>query len=469
MSKKKCNASEGVGDVETIDSVDRRLLEEINILKLEGSIFCFDPREAKRRTGKLEFDDIRKGAPDKKVQLLIDPAYGQPSVLAYKVLQAIFYKIGEEGVTFTEDGRALYADRVAFTQRELARLAGRKGWGRATSIQLNDAVMQLQRTSVIASFFDKQSGRWGYGTMVIVPDALFSCRGDSISECLITLSPRIVDSLNRRHIATFNLIRLNGLSPIGLALYKQVFYNFSLLHDGKRAPSTIRFKKDYEAICNEWLGRLKVLKHRAHIVKDQLGRHFDDLQVRRLVRKWEIEKNKEGTGFNITFWPGEAFFHDYELYYRERQRPRLKHLPSPELQAVQKPLELVARFHQALGHKRTIFQDSETGYARELAERHSEHDVHDLIDYGLRKAADKGIKLAVFGGLKMFYEDWCTDHARRAQREGEKARISACPYCLESGMLELREQHSHHHFVHACPHEPQAVEELVAKLGAERL
>ena len=40
--------------------LDRRLMEEINILKLEGSLFCFDPKEAKRRGGKLTLSDARK-------------------------------------------------------------------------------------------------------------------------------------------------------------------------------------------------------------------------------------------------------------------------------------------------------------------------------------------------------------------------------------------------------------------------
>ena len=61
--------------------LDRRLIEEINILKLEGSLFCFDPKEAKRRRGKLTLSDARK----QPVTININPEFGQPSVLAYKV------------------------------------------------------------------------------------------------------------------------------------------------------------------------------------------------------------------------------------------------------------------------------------------------------------------------------------------------------------------------------------------------
>ena len=70
-------------------------LEEINILKLEGSLFCFDPKEAKRRSGKFTLADARK----QPVTILIHSAFGQPSVLSYKVLQASFLKLMETGCT----------------------------------------------------------------------------------------------------------------------------------------------------------------------------------------------------------------------------------------------------------------------------------------------------------------------------------------------------------------------------------
>src|SRR5215208_6025345 len=111
--------------------LDQRLKQEINILKLEGSLFCFDPKEAKRRRGKLTLSDARK----RPVTVDINPNYGQPSVLAYKVLQAIFLKIAETGCSLEEDDRCLYNDSVSFSARELALITGRS-WGGRTSRQL---------------------------------------------------------------------------------------------------------------------------------------------------------------------------------------------------------------------------------------------------------------------------------------------------------------------------------------------
>ena len=44
------------------------------------------------------------------------------------------------------------------------------------------------------------------------------------------------------------------LEPIGMALYKRLFYHFSNLYHPRRSRDDLRFEKDYEDICNEWLG-----------------------------------------------------------------------------------------------------------------------------------------------------------------------------------------------------------------------
>jgi hypothetical protein len=109
-----------------------RLMEEINILRLEGSLFCFDPREAKRRKGVLTFREL------KEHPVKIEPQnYGQPSVLAYRVLQAIFQKMTEEGYP--------YPSAVSFSQREIARLIGRSAFGGNQSAQIYKAIMQLHK------------------------------------------------------------------------------------------------------------------------------------------------------------------------------------------------------------------------------------------------------------------------------------------------------------------------------------
>jgi hypothetical protein len=112
-----------------------RLFNEANLLRLEGRLFCFDPKEAGRReSGTYTIEE----AVQQPVIIKPDPEFGYPSPLAYKVLQAISKKLTEEGFPVSES--------VSFSQRELARLIGRSSFGGAQSKELYRAVMQLHTT-----------------------------------------------------------------------------------------------------------------------------------------------------------------------------------------------------------------------------------------------------------------------------------------------------------------------------------
>jgi hypothetical protein len=445
--------------------LDRRLVEEINILKLEGSLFCFDPKKAKRRNGKLTLADTRK----QPVTIDINPKYGQPSVLAYKVLQAIFLKVAETGCSLTEDGRCLYDETVSFSARELAALTGRV-WSGRTSDELHQAIMQLRRTSIAASFYDKETNDWATADFEVLITAYFAGRGQTISRCVVQLHPKIVASINRRHVATFNLARLRSLDTIGLVLYKRIFFHFSnLMHERKREAS-LRFTKDYEAICAEWLGGLKPLRYKSDILKDQFGRHFAALKATGLIgRNPTLEKNKAGTGFNVTFHPGPGFFEDYQAYYLDKKPARLTMRTVAELQEV-KTLELVAYFHRKLGRlERTHFRDHETAYADELLAKHSEEEVRDLIDFAVAAAPRTDWNPLFFGSLKTFVGEWSACTARRKKRERWEAAVKACPHCSKDGMLELRKQGTGYLLVHECPHKLEQIARIEEGLNAYRV
>jgi hypothetical protein len=458
MNDKRTTRRRGSGE----DELDRRLMEEINLLRLEGTLFCFDPREAKRRRGTLTLADARK----QPVSVHIHPEFGQPSVLAYKVLQAIFLKLAEQGCVPTEDGRCLYHDTVSFSQRELAYLVGRT-WSGRTSQQLYEAVMQLQRTLIIAHLYDKQSDQWALATFYVTPSALFAGRGETITRCMVRLAPEVMASLNRRHVAFFNLRRLSSLETIGLVLYKRVFFHLSnLMHEGKRRGA-LRYTKDYEAICREWLGGLKALRHRSKILQEQLGRHLEELIETGLIRRYALEKNVGGTGFNLTFYPGQGFFEDYEHYYQGAPKPR-RLAAVAELEEV-KALELVAHFHRALGHSQTRFEEHETAYADELLTTYSDTEIRDLIAYAVERARESKFDMLYFGALKRYAEAWRDNAARRKARVQAAEAVASCPFCNEAGYLELKEHATNRILVHPCPHQLTQVTAIEEKFDAYRV
>jgi hypothetical protein len=454
---------EGGMQVETTTREFDRLMQEINLLKLEGALFCFDPREAKRRRDVLTFFDARK----KPISIELHPKYGQPSVLAFKVLQAIFLKFDEQGCVPSEDGRCLYNDTVSFTQRELAALTDRT-WSGRTSKQLFEAVMQLHSTKIIASLKNKDADEWQLASFIVITSALFAGRGNTLTRCAVRIAPEIMAGLNKRYVAFFNLNRLQQLDTLGLVLYKHVFFNLSKrMYQRKRSSAPLSCWKDYATICSEWLGGLKVQRYRADITK-QLGRHLDGLIATGLLNRYTIEKNAAGDGFNITFYAGKGFFDDYDAYYVHGRKPR-QIAPTASLEGVQ-ALELVQHFHRMLGRTdERVFGDQERAYAEELLGRFTPAEVRDLIAFTVEKGEPDKHPMRIFNVIKVYLDRWAADQTRRKRHVRQLTAMKACTLCNESGMLELKEHGTSRYVAHPCPHQIEQVSKIEERLRAYRV
>jgi hypothetical protein len=331
MNKNK-NLREG-GMEEKRPSALERLREEITVLRIEGTLFCFDPKEAKRRRGTITNMLRDADGTERPVSIKIDADYGQPSVLAYKVAQAIFLKLTAAGEPYT--------GIVAFTQRELARLVGR-AWGTSASQQLYLAMMQLQSTWIICSIFNKETKERLELKFTFLPTTMFSSKDTSITECVVQIHDAIVASLNRNHAIWLNYNRLRTLDTIAMVFYKRLFFHFSNTYRTTTARSSFKFEKDYEDICREWLGGLKPEKYKSRIEK-QLGKHLTSVQETGLISRFSIVARTRGTGFKIIFYPGQSFYDDYQEFYL-RLPKRAVARPERTLSSSH-PLQLVAYFH----------------------------------------------------------------------------------------------------------------------------
>ena len=273
-----------------------RLFYEINLLRLEGHIFCFNPKAASRRTGGYTLSDQLK----RPITVVTHREYGYPSVLAYKVLQAIMKKLSDCGEP--------YPEFVALSKRELARMTGRKyGSGRDLE-QLHKALMQLRTCQITCSLKDKPTNRWATATFTILHDLYLSGKGPELDRCLIYINPRIVKSLGSRHYACLNAERMAGLEPLQLALFKRVFYHFSNLYQGNQRTPPLTFRKDYAELCRSWLGGLTPLRYLSKIKNEQLGAHLEALRRCGLLRSYAIERNAARDGFNIAFVAGDGSY-----------------------------------------------------------------------------------------------------------------------------------------------------------------
>jgi hypothetical protein len=405
-----------------------RLREEITVLRIEGTLFCFDPKEAKRRRGIITNTLRDADGTERPVSVHIHPDFGQPSVLAYKIAQAIFLKLTEAGEP--------YSGTVAFTQRELARLVGREAWGGSASAQLYHAMMQLRKSGIRCSIRNKETKEYLELDFEFLSTALFSGKGKSINECVVQVHEVIVASLNRNHAVWLNYNRLRTLDTIGMVFYKRLFFHFSNTYRVNTTRSTFKLEKDYEDICREWLGGLKPEKYKSRIEK-QLGKYLESVKATGLLSRFEIATRVRGNGFKIVFYPGDGFYQDYTDFYL-KQPKRTAELPERTASNPQ-PLQLVSYFHKLLGRDHNSFTAKEREQAAELIKRYGYEKGRSFIEYVVSEAAKTNYQMKFLGAALDFQGRW---EANRQKAE--------CPICNGQGVIQVSDEHGAR--VRVCSH-----------------
>ena len=364
---------------------DARLFNEFNLLRLEGFYFCLDPKEAARRTNlKYEFFEIirrpKTEIEKRPVVIVPNPRYGYPSIFAFKVLQAIMLKLSWFSYPMP--------DTVQFTQRELARLVGRNSFGGGNQEEFYNAIRQLRTTEAAYWYYNKETDEWSNRNIQILDTDIWSGRENQITRCSVKVHHSIIESLNNRHAMCINYARMENLSPVGIALFKRIFFHFSNLYSLKRTKN-FTYTKSYASVCTTWLGGLKVLPYKSVILKDQLGKHLDLLKQTTLIKDFAIEKNAKGDGFNLVFTPGTGFFEDYDRFYLKHMEIDQEYHKAEERKQHELPLRLVEKFYQNLYHQGDlsgiVILDKEIEYAKKLLETYSPEEVSDLILYTLMR------------------------------------------------------------------------------------
>jgi hypothetical protein len=386
------------------------------LLRLEGYYFCLDPKDALRRTNeKYEFFQIirrRKTEIEKRPVIIIpNPNFGYPSILAYKVLQAIMFKLS----WFSYPA----PDTVHFTQRELARLVGRSSFGGSDQQDFYNAIQQLRSTRVSYWHYNKQTDEWANHNIQILDTDIWSGREHQITRCAVQLHPSIIESLNNRHAMCLNYARMEQLAPIGVALFKRFFFHFSNLYSLKRTKN-FEYTKSYASVCTTWLGGLKVLRYKSDILRDQLGRHLDALKQTTLIKDFAIEKNTRGDGFNLVVSPSDGFFEDYERFYLKHLEIDQEYHKAEERKRQEQPLRLVENFYKNLYHRGDlsgmVILDKDIELAKTLLETYTPEEVSDLIFYTIDAASRKKLEIRSFGGVKIFMPAWLDEKSTRAKR-----------------------------------------------------
>jgi hypothetical protein len=277
----------------------------------------------------------------------------------------------------------------------------------------------------------KETDTWAAADFQILDAAIFSGKAKRVTQCCVRLNDFIVKSLNSRYTICLNYTRLQALEPIGIALYKHLFYHFSNIYSGRKHQN-FSYNKNYADICNVWLGGLKVLPFRSKILQEQLGRHLEGLKAIKLIRDYTLEKNAKGDGFTLELSPGSGFFEDFEHFYKH---PLNKSMQSHEIvddRKLQEPLAVVHYFYSKLypdqHSTRSIYSDKEADFAKSLLETYTEVEIGDLVDFTIEEAGKSQFQIKTFGGIRGFIAPWLAARearaaaAARAAEEAQKAR-----------------------------------------------
>lgn len=444
-------------------------LEEINVVRLEGRYFSFDKHEAKKRTGIYEYHDGNRG-----IVIETNPRYGQPSILAYKILQAIFRKITLEGKP--------YPDVVAFSYSELARMVGRDIMGGRDSKELLAAIRQLQDTKIEIYLYDEKNGKKQQFTkrrFALINSTGIIGEGNisspHLKAAVLTVEPLIMDSMRRGHFAIFNWGRLATLEPVASAMYKRLYLHLSNLYENKHNRDSLRFEKLYVDICAEWLGGFKPEKYKSRIMQ-QLGHYFEALQQSGLIRSVAVERTADDKGFKLVFKPGKAFFFDYDHFYRKSAVRQLQFQDASDRAQLKTPYTCVRLFYQLTlkAENKTldemVFPEKDMTLAKQLIDQLGEDAVRDLIKFAAQEAPKTSFQMQTLGAIKQYLPAWQADRDQRTRRlaaqkeEDSKRRHER----FEQDYEQFKRQRAIEYFEKCSPEELEEIHRLVdEKIAAE--
>jgi hypothetical protein len=408
--------SKKTSEVSTTAIRDDKLYIENTVLRISGALFCHDPKRASSRSAEIEIN-ADKG--EKRIVIRPDPKLGQPGQLAHKIFVALIKKHSDYGRPVRRE--------ISFTRRELGRLIGRKGWGGEDSEQLSRALHEIHHTFVTAHF-KRADGRNIEHSFNLLPEILLERRefaSDPIEACTVTLAAPIVSSLEDEHFTCLNYSTMSHLGTIGQALMMRLFFHFANHYDGHTRRS-LKFDKRYDDICAEWLGGLTVLKYRYRIVNEQLGRHLDQLIASGFLAGYRITEAKTRAGFVISFLPGDAFFQDYDRFYRQRRQGGLQFEFHDDQRSIGEPLRVAYLFIE----KRTGHSSPSIGYvpskdvetAKQLLAELPFAEIPRFFDYALDQASRTNFAVQTLGGIKQYLAGYL---AQRRQRETRRLLAAA--------------------------------------------
>jgi hypothetical protein len=218
----------------------------------------------------------------------------------------------------------------------------------------------------------------------------------------------------RHHVRPIDLnFHLRLRKPVAKSLYP-------LLETGWYASQGKAYTKSYTDLCKEFL--LTHRRYLAEIVR-QLDPAHKDLQKEKFLKGWKYTEAKSG-GYNITYYPGEKFFHDQKARIKRREL--------------------------------AIQIDSMGGRAR--LPRHGKHDVGYVVDDILEITGDQQSRNYYTMVVRELGQDrayMLLSETRQAARQGE-VRTTTAKYFTDLAERALAQVREHKNQLPIFPPEKQS-------------
>lgn len=166
------------------------------------------------------------------------------------------------------------------------------------------------------------------------------------------------------------------------------------------------------------MGGLTVLPHRSKIIGEQLGAHIEQLIAAKFLDSYTLTKAKSRDGFVLKFFPGSAFFEDYDRFYG---RGRKVTLPIGAASANHDNAEAL-KVAYLFAQKRTgqtnasiafvSSKDKET--AKQFLAQLAFEEMPDFFDFALGEARRTSFDVQTLGGIKPYLASYLAARKRYA-------------------------------------------------------
>jgi hypothetical protein len=430
--------------IQTFQTLEEELLIEWNLLRILGIYFCLDRKKAATLVTEQKFfdtiSDLREIA-KRPVTIAPNAKYGYPSLGALRVFFALLRKYLESGYPIPSE--------VQFSQRELHRLIGSRSGG-FQGKQLALYLLQLRSTIVESRRYKKVTGEWSFRAFTILSDVYLSGKKNSLDYCYVKIDQDLLESINEFYGLRVLYRRLDPLSPTEKILYINLFNALSIVFRKIRKRDGLFYNKDYASVLSAWLPHFKPLQYLSFIKKDQLGPHLDSLVKNRLLVRWNIQKNKHNSGFTLYFYPGEAFFDDYEYINRTRSgQLRLVADHGDKKKGLHDDQKALLTYYFSKLHHADVdavpdvFTDNNRKFSEKVLATLTLEEAKDFVNYALDEAPKTDYHPILFKGIEQYLLKYLKvkslRNAAATAKENEELQKSYDDFWRNT-VNELREQ-----------------------------